>query len=139
MTTIVKWQGSGMAFDATASTGHTVRMDAAPEVGGENTGPRPMEMVLMGLGGCTGIDVVMMLQKMSQDIKDVQIEIESERSSEIPKVFTKIHVHFKVYGSELNDKKVKRAVDLSAEKYCSVSKMLEATVEMSHDFEIIEV
>ncbi|MBO1923204.1 OsmC family protein [Thiomicrorhabdus sp. 6S3-12] len=139
MTTIVKWQGSGMAFDATASTGHTVRMDAAPEVGGENTGPRPMEMVLMGLGGCTGIDVVMMLQKMSQDIKDVQIEIESERSAEVPKVFTKIHVHFKVYGTELNDKKVQRAVDLSAEKYCSVSKMLEATVEMSHDFEIIEV
>lgn len=138
MTTIVKWQGSGMAFDATASTGHTVRMDAAPEVGGENTGPRPMEMVLMGLGGCTGIDVVMMLQKMSQNIKDVQIEIESERSAEVPKVFTKIHVHFKVYGTELNDKKVKRAVDLSAEKYCSVSKMLEATVEMSHDFEIIE-
>ncbi|MBO1927047.1 OsmC family protein [Thiomicrorhabdus sp. 6S2-11] len=138
MTTVVKWQGSGMAFDATASTGHQVRMDAAPEVGGENTGPRPMEMVLMGLGGCTGIDVVMMLQKMGQDIKDVQIEIESERADEIPKVFTKIHVHFKVIGNDLNEKKVQRAVDLSAEKYCSVSKMLEATVEMSHGFEIIE-
>jgi putative redox protein len=136
MTTVVKWQGSGMAFDATASTGHQVRMDAAPEVGGENTGPRPMEMVLMGLGGCTGIDVVMMLQKMGQDIKDVQIEIESERADEIPKVFTKIHVHFKVIGNDLNEKKVQRAVDLSAEKYCSVSKMLEATVEMSHGFEI---
>lgn len=137
MTTVVKWNGSGMAFDATASTGHTVRMDAAPEVGGENTGPRPMEMVLMGLGGCTGIDVVMMLQKMGQDIKDVQIEIESERADDIPKVYTKIHVHFKVIGNDLNEKKVKRAVNLSAEKYCSVSKMLEATVEMSHDFEII--
>lgn len=138
MTTVVKWNGSGMAFDATASTGHTVRMDAAPEVGGENTGPRPMEMVLMGLGGCTGIDVVMMLQKMGQDIKDVQIEIESERAEDIPKVYTKIHVHFKVIGTDLNEKKVKRAVDLSAEKYCSVSKMLEATVEMSHGFEIAE-
>lgn len=138
MTTVVKWQGSGMAFDATASTGHTVRMDAAPEVGGENTGPRPMEMVLMGLGGCTGIDVVMMLQKMGQDIKDVQIEIESERAEDIPKVYTKIHVHFKVIGNDLNEKKVKRAVGLSAEKYCSVSKMLEATVEMSHGFEILE-
>ncbi|MBF6058138.1 MULTISPECIES: OsmC family protein [Thiomicrorhabdus] len=139
MATIVKWQGSGMAFDATASTGHTVRMDAAPEIGGENTGPRPMEMVLMGLGGCTGIDVVMMLQKLKQDIKDVQIEIESERSEDIPKVYTKIHVHFKVFGTDLNEKKVQRAVDLSAEKYCSVSKMLEKTAQMSHDFEIIEV
>lgn len=138
MTTVVKWQGSGMAFDATASTGHIVRMDAAPEVGGENTGPRPMEMVLMGLGGCTGIDVVMMLQKMGQDIKDVQIEIESERAEDIPKVYTKIHVNFKVIGNDLNEKKVKRAVGLSAEKYCSVSKMLEATVEMSHGFEILE-
>ncbi|WP_130536544.1 OsmC family protein [Thiomicrorhabdus indica] len=138
MTTVVKWNGSGMAFDATASTGHTVRMDAAPEVGGENTGPRPMEMVLMGLGGCTGIDVVMMLQKMGQDIKDVQIEIESERAEDIPKVYTKIHVNFKVIGTDLNEKKVKRAVDLSAEKYCSVSKMLEATVEMSHGFEVLD-
>lgn len=138
MTTVVKWNGSGMAFDATASTGHTVRMDAAPEVGGENAGPRPMEMVLMGLGGCTGIDVVMMLQKMGQNIKDVQIEIESERSEEIPKVYTKIHVHFKIIGTDLNEKKVKRAVDLSAEKYCSVSKMLEKTAQMSHDFEMID-
>ncbi|WP_321277165.1 OsmC family protein [Thiomicrorhabdus indica] len=138
MTTVVKWNGSGMAFDATASTGHTVRMDAAPEVGGENTGPRPMEMVLMGLGGCTGIDVVMMLQKMGQDIKDVQIEIESERAEDVPKVYTKIHVNFKVIGTDLNEKKVKRAVDLSAEKYCSVSKMLEATVEMSHGFEVLD-
>ncbi|WP_319380283.1 OsmC family protein [Thiomicrorhabdus sp.] len=139
MATIVKWQGSGMAFDATASTGHIVRMDAAPEIGGENTGPRPMEMVLMGLGGCTGIDVLMMLQKLKQDIKDVQIEIESERSEDIPKVYTRIHVHFKVFGTDLNEKKVQRAVDLSAEKYCSVSKMLEKTAQMSHDFEIVEV
>ncbi|BBP44959.1 osmotically inducible protein C [Thiosulfatimonas sediminis] len=138
MTTVVKWTGSGMAFDAIASTGHQVRMDAAPDVGGANTGPRPMEMVLMGLGGCTGIDVVMMLQKMDQNVHDVQIEIQSERADEIPKVFTKIHVHFKVIGTALNAKKVQRAVDLSAEKYCSVSKMLEKSAQMSHDFEIIE-
>lgn len=138
MTTTVKWQGKGMAFDATASTGHQVRMDAAPEVGGENTGPRPMEMVLMGLGGCTGIDVVMMLQKMGQAIQDVQIEVASQRAEEVPKVFTKIHVHFIVIGHDLNEKKVKRAVDLSADKYCSVSKMLEASVQMSHGFEIRE-
>ncbi|MBN2647947.1 MAG: OsmC family protein [Thiotrichales bacterium] len=138
MTTVVKWAGAGMAFDATASSGHAVRMDAAPEVGGENTGPRPMEMLLMGLGGCTGIDVVMMLQKMEQKIQDVQIEIESERAAEIPKVYTKIHVHFKVIGTDLNPQKVERAVNLSAEKYCSVSKMLEKTAQMTHDFEIIE-
>ena len=138
MTTIVKWSGSGMAFDAIASSGHEVRMDAAPEVGGGNTGPRPMEMLLMGLGGCSGIDVVMMLQKQKQDIKDVQVEIEAERAEDIPKVFTKIHLHFKVMGTDLNPKKVERAVGLSAEKYCSVSKMLEKSAQMSHDFEIIE-
>lgn len=138
MATVVKWQGK-MAFEATTEAGHSVLMDAAAEVGGEDKGPRPMEMVLMGLGGCTGIDVVMMLQKGKQDVKDCQIEITSERSDTIPKVYTKIHVHFKVFGTDLNDKKVRRSVGLSAEKYCSVSKMLEATVDMSHDYEIVEV
>lgn len=137
MTTVVKWQGN-MAFEATTEAGHSVLMDAAVEVGGGDKGPRPMEMVLMGLGGCTGIDVVMMLQKGKQDIKDCQIEVTAERSDTVPKVYTKIHVHFKVSGTDLNEKKVQRAVDLSAEKYCSVSKMLEATVALSHDYEIIE-
>ncbi|MCF6253779.1 MAG: OsmC family protein [Thiomicrorhabdus sp.] len=137
MTTVVKWQGK-MAFEATTEGGHAVLMDASPEVGGEDSGPRPMEMVLMGLGGCTGIDVVMMLQKSKQDIEGCQIEITAERSDTVPKVYRKIHVHFKVTGTGLSDKKVKRAVDLSAEKYCSVSKMLEATVELSHDYKIIE-
>lgn len=137
MATVVKWQGN-MAFEATTEAGHSVLMDAAPEVGGDDRGPRPMEMVLMGLGGCTGIDVVLMLQKGKQDVKDCQIEITAERADTVPKVYTKIHVHFKVFGSELNEKKVQRAVDLSAEKYCSVSKMLEATVQMSHDYEIID-
>ncbi len=137
MTTVVKWQGK-MAFEATTEGGHSVLMDASPEVGGEDRGPRPMEMVLMGLGGCTGIDVVLMLQKSKQAVTDCQIEISAERSDAVPKIYSKIHVHFKVFGKELNEKKVKRAVDLSAEKYCSVSKMLEATVTMSHDYEVIE-
>ncbi|MDG4812128.1 OsmC family protein [Hydrogenovibrio sp. 3SP14C1] len=138
MATIIKWQG-GMAFEGTTESGHSVLMDAAPEVGGENKGARPMEMVLLGLGGCTSIDVIMMLQKSKQAVEDCQVEISAERSDSIPKVFTKIHVHFKVVGQGLNPKKVERAVNLSAEKYCSVSKMLEQSVEMSHDFEIIEV
>ena len=137
MTILVKWQGK-KAFEATSSTGHKVLMDASPAVGGEDKGPRPMEMLLMGLGGCSGIDVVMMLEKGQQDIKDCQIEITSERAEGIPAVYTKIHLHFKVFGKDLNEKRVSRAVGLSAEKYCSVSKMLEKTAEMSHDYEIIE-
>lgn len=137
MATIIKWQG-GMAFEGTTESGHSVLMDAAPEVGGENKGARPMEMVLLGLGGCTSIDVIMMLQKSKQAVDDCQVEITAERSDSIPKVFTKIHVHFKITGQDLNLKKVERAVNLSAEKYCSVSKMLEHSVEMSHDFEVIE-
>ncbi len=138
MTVVVKWQGK-MAFKAKTEGGHSVLMDASPDVGGEDLGPRPMEMVLMGLGGCTGIDVVLMLQKGKQDVEDCQIEIMSERSDTVPKVYRSIHVHFKVTGRALNEKKVKRAVDLSAEKYCSVSKMLEATVALSHDYEIIDL
>lgn len=136
MATSIKWQG-GMAFEGTTESGHAVLMDAAPEVGGENKGARPMEMVLLGLGGCTSIDVIMMLQKSKQAVDDCQVEITAERSDSIPKVFTKIHVHFKITGQDLNHKKVERAVNLSAEKYCSVSKMLEHSVEMSHDFEIV--
>jgi putative redox protein len=137
MTIFVKWQGK-KAFEATSSTGHKVLMDASLEVGGEDKGPRPMEMLLMGLGGCSGIDVIMMLEKGQQNVQDCQIEITSERADGVPAVYTKIHVHFKVTGTGLNEKKVSRAVGLSAEKYCSVSKMLEKTAEMSHDFEIIE-
>lgn len=138
MATVIKWKG-GMAFEGSTESGHSVLMDASPDVGGENKGPRPMEMVLLGLGGCTSIDVMMMLQKGKQDVSDCQVEITAERAESIPKVFTKIHVHFKVFGHELNEKKVARAVSLSAEKYCSVSKMLETSVAMSHDYEIIEV
>lgn len=137
MTVVVKWQGK-KAFEATSASGHKVLMDASPAVGGENQGPRPMEMLLMGLGGCSGIDVIMMLEKGKQDVKDCQIEINSERADAVPAIYTKIHLHFKVTGVALNEKKVSRAVSLSAEKYCSVSKILEKTAEMSYDFEIIE-
>ena len=133
----VKWQG-GKAFEATSSTGHKVMMDASKEVGGEDRGSRPMELLLMGLGGCSGIDVIMMLEKGKQDVKDCQMEITSERADTVPAVYTKIHLHFKVTGTDLNEKKVARAVELSAEKYCSVSKMLEKTAEMTHTYEIIE-
>ncbi|MBD3821487.1 MAG: OsmC family protein [Thiotrichales bacterium] len=133
----VKWQG-GKAFEATSSTGHKVMMDASKEVGGEDRGSRPMELLLMGLGGCSGIDVIMMLEKGKQDVKDCHMEITSERADAVPAVYTKIHLHFKVTGTDLNEKKVARAVELSAEKYCSVSKMLEKTAEMTHTYEIIE-
>lgn len=134
----VSWKG-GVAFEAETPSGHKVLMDGSPEVGGENRGARPMEMVLVGLGGCTSIDVVLMLEKMMPgQVKDCVVEIEGQRADAIPAVFTHIHVHFKVYGQNLNEKKVARAVTLSAEKYCSVSKMLEKSVEISHDYEIIE-
>lgn len=138
MSMLIKWKG-GMAFEAATETGHQILMDGAPEIGGANSGPRPMEMLLAGLGGCSGIDVMMMLQKGGQDVHDCQIEITSERAETLPKVFTKIHAHYKVVGKDLSVKKVQRAVDLSAEKYCSVSKMLEATAQMSHTFEVVEI
>ena len=137
MTINVNWQG-GKAFEATSSTGHKVMMDASKEVGGEDRGSRPMELLLMGLGGCSGIDVMLMLEKGKQDVKDCQMEITSERADGVPAVYTKINLHFTVTGTELNEKKVARAVSLSAEKYCSVSKMLEKTAEMTHSYEIVE-
>jgi putative redox protein len=133
----VEWVG-GKAFEAVADSGHKVIMDASPEVGGENRGSRPMEMILMGLGGCSSIDVVMMLEKSRQDVTDCRVVIEAQRADAIPAVFTHIHVHFIVTGSGLNAKQVERAVKLSAEKYCSVSIMLAQAVVMSHDFEIRE-
>ena len=133
----INWQGS-KAFEATSSTGHKVMMDASKEVGGEDRGSRPMELLLMGLGGCSGIDVMMMLEKGKQNVTDCKMEITSERADAVPAIYTKIHLHFTVTGSELNEKKVKRAVELSADKYCSVSKMLEKTAEMTHSYEIVE-
>ncbi len=127
-----------MAFSATAAgSGHTVLMDASPEVGGENKGPRPMEMLLMGLGGCTSIDVVMILEKARQEIHSCRVEISAERAETTPKVFTGIHVHFVISGNALSPERVDRAIKLSAEKYCSASIMLGEAVTITHDFEIV--
>ncbi|PHS78553.1 MAG: peroxiredoxin [Rhodospirillaceae bacterium] len=134
----VKWLG-GMAFEGTPGSGHTVIMDSSPDFGGEDKGLRPMEMMLLGMGGCTSIDVMNILQKTRQNVTDCVAEIEAERADDIPKVFTHIHVHFKVTGKDLSPKHVERAINLSAEKYCSASIMLGKTAEITHDFEIIDL
>jgi putative redox protein len=132
----IKWN-DGVSFLGETESGHTVLMDGAPEVGGRNLGLRPMEMVLMGTGGCTAFDVVMILKKSRQDIIDCMVEIEAERATEDPKVFTRIHYHFILTGNNLKPQQVERAINLSAEKYCSASIMLGKTAEMTHDFEIV--
>ncbi len=133
----VKWVG-GRAFEGTPDSGHTVTMDSSPDFGGQDKGIRPMEMLLLGLGGCTSIDVMNILQKARQDVTDCVAEIEAERAETEPKVFSRIHVHFKVTGRGIDSKRVAHAIELSAQKYCSASIMLGKTAEMSHDFEIIE-
>ena len=133
----MKWLDH-MSFVGESGSGHSVVMDGAPDVGGRNMGVRPMEMVLLGLGGCTAFDMVLILRRQRQAITDCQVEIEAERATEVPKVFTRIHVHYIVKGNDLDHKKVERAVKMTAEKYCSVSIMLSASVELSHDFEIVE-
>jgi len=134
----VKWV-EGMAFMAESASGHAMVMDGAPDIGGRNLGPRPMEMVLMGAGGCTSIDVVMILQKSRQDVTDCQVELTAERAEDHPKVFTRIHFHFIVKGRKLKPEVVERAINLSAEKYCSATIMLAKTAAITHDYEIIEV
>jgi putative redox protein len=134
----VDWKG-GKAFEAVADSGHKVMMDASPAVGGENRGSRPMELLLMGLGGCASIDVTMMLEKSRQNVTDCKAVIGAERADAVPAVFTSIHVHFIVTGKGLSEKHVARAVQLSAEKYCSASIMLAKAAEITHDFEIIEI
>ncbi len=131
----VKWV-EGVSFVGESETGHAVVLDGAPENGGRNIGMRPMEMLLIGMGACTSFDVVTILKKARQPIVDCVAEIDAERADEVPKVFTKIHVHFVITGDNLNETQVQRAVKLSAEKYCSASIMLSKSVEISHDFEI---
>lgn len=138
MKAVVKWLDN-MSFVGESESGHSVVMDGPPESGGRNLGVRPMEMVLLGMGGCTAFDVVMILQKGRQDIYDCHVELSAERATDVPKVFTKIHAHYVIKGRNLNAKKVAKAVDLTAEKYCSVSIMLAQSAEVTHDFEIIEV
>jgi len=134
----VKWV-EDLMFLGESSSGHTIVMDGPEELGGHGTGMRPMELLLLGMGGCTSFDMIQMLKKGRQDIRDCVVEIDSERSDEIPKVFTKIKVHYKVTGKDLKEAQVKRAVELSTQKYCSASIMLGATAEITHDYEIINV
>ncbi len=137
MKAVVKWLDN-MSFVGESESGHSVVMDGPPESGGRNMGVRPMEMVLLGMGGCTAFDVVMILQKGRQQVSDCHVELSAERAGDVPKVFTKIHVHYVIKGRGLNEKKVEKAVNLTAEKYCSVSIMLAQSVDVSHDYEIIE-
>jgi putative redox protein len=134
----VKWV-ENVCFMGESETGHAVVLDGAPDAGGRNIGMRPMEMLLIGMGACTSFDVVTILKKSRQDIVDCVAEMDATRADEIPKVFTKIHVHFVVTGKNLNPAQVERAVKLSAEKYCSASIMLGKSVEITHDFEVREV
>jgi Predicted redox protein, regulator of disulfide bond formation len=135
----VQWMGPGqMSFMANAESGHALVMDGSTEIGGHNLGARPMEMLLMGLGGCASIDVVMILQKSRQAIQHCVVEIQAERADTDPKVFTKIHLHFMVSGNALDPKRVAHAISLSAEKYCSASVMLGKTAEITHDFTVVD-
>jgi putative redox protein len=138
MKATVKWTGKA-SFEGISESGHSVIMDGSPDIGGEDRGPRPMEMLLLGLGGCTSIDVMLILGKGRQDVTDCVVQIDAERAPTEPKVFTRIHVHFVVSGRKLDPKRVEKAIHLSAEKYCSASIMLGKTATMSHDFEIVEV
>jgi putative redox protein len=134
----IKWVEEA-TFLGEAGSGHALVMDGPPEMGGRNLGVRPMEMLLLGMGGCTNFDVVHILKKQRQQVTDCIAEIEAERAESEPKVFTKIHVHFVVTGKGLNEGKVAKAIELSAEKYCSASIMLgNAGVAITHDFEIVE-
>jgi len=133
----VKWI-EGMAMMAQSPSGHAVVMDGPPDTGGQNLGPRPMEMVLLGLGGCTAVDVIQILKKARQAITDCDVELEAERAEQAPKVFTRIHMHYIVTGKGLQEAQVKRAIQLSAQKYCSASAMLGKTADITHDFEIRE-
>ena len=135
----VRWTGlSGMTFMAETGSGHLVTMDGAPDGGGRNLAPRPMEVVLAGTGGCTAYDVVLILRKSGQDIRGCDVTLNSERAEKDPKVFTSIHFHFTLRGRNLKPNLVERAIKLSHEKYCSASIMLEKTAAMTHTFEIID-
>ncbi len=137
MKAIVKWIDNMMIVGESAS-GHAVIMDSPEELGGKNLGARPMEMLLLGMGGCTTIDVISTLKKMREEVRDCHVEITAKRADEHPKVFTDIHIHFVIKGNNLNEKKVVKAVSLSADKYCSASIMLGKTAIVTHDFEVHE-
>jgi putative redox protein len=132
----IKWI-EGVSFVGESGSGHAVVMDGAPEAGGRDLGPRPMEMLLLGLGGCSAFDVVHILRKGREKVADCVVEIEAERAPSDPKVFTRIHMLFRVTGDGLSRAKVERAVSLSAEKYCSASIMLGKTATITHAVELV--
>ncbi len=134
----IRWMGDAM-FLGESGSGHTVVMDGPEDSGGRNIGIRPMEMMLLGMGGCSSFDVVSILRKARQQVNDCRTEVSASRADAVPAVFTAIHLHFRVTGHDLSARHVERAVSLSAEKYCSATIMLvDAGVEVTHDFEIIE-
>jgi putative redox protein len=133
----VNWV-DGMLMVGKSHSGHSITMDGPTDIGGENLGVRPMEMLLLGVAGCTMIDVVTTLKKMRQNLTHCETKITAERADEHPKVFTDIHIHFIVQGKDLDSKKVDKAITLSAEKYCSASIMLGKTANITHDFKVIE-
>lgn len=133
----VKWVEEA-TFVGESGSGHAVVMDGPPEHGGRDLGVRPMEMLLLGMGGCTAFDVVHILKKGRQPVADCVVELSAERADTEPKVFTRIHAHFVVKGRGLSEERVRRAVGLSAEKYCSASIMLGKAAEITHDFEVVE-
>ena len=133
----VNWV-DGLLMVGKSDSGHTITMDGPPESGGENLGVRPMEMLLLGVAGCTMIDIVTTLKKMRQDLSHLETKINAERATDHPKVFTDIHIQFILKGQNLDEKKVDKAITLSAEKYCSASIMLGETAIITHDFKVIE-
>lgn len=135
MKTSLNWIG-GAAFVGQTPSGHRIIMDGPEEGGGRNLGPRPMETLLLGMIACSGYDVVSILKKARQDLRDCQVEATAERAKSDPKVFTEIHLHFVLTGKELKEKQVQRAIHLSAEKYCSASIMIGKTAEITHTYEI---
>lgn len=138
MKATVKWMDGAM-FVGESGSGHTVVMDGPEDLGGRNMGVRPMETLLLGVGGCSIYDVLSMLKKSRQKVSDCRVELQAERADAVPAVFTRINLHFVVTGTDLKDAQVKRAVELSAEKYCSASIMMGAAgVEISHSYDLVE-
>lgn len=132
----IRWDGQ-VRFCATTESGHTMVLDGAPDAGGENAGMRPMEAVLVGMGACSAFDVVTILTKGRTGLVQCEVVLDAERAESIPKVFTRVHMHYRVRGAALTREKVHRAVELSATKYCSATRMIEKTANVSFDFEIV--
>ncbi len=137
MQATIRWL-DGMAFEAETGSGHKVTVDGPPDQGGRDRGPRPMEMLLIGLGSCSGVDVVHILGRGRHAVEGCEVDVTAERAEAIPKVFTRIHLHYRVTGRGLSEAVVRRAVTLSAEKYCSATLMLGKAAEITHDFRIID-